>query len=206
MPDLGAYLNDSVIENRHCKAGMALERTKLAERALYRKRVPISDFRVWDDLASLPPATSAADDLALVTGAPGTNPPLIQTSDLKTVTATRIIGVVIQLDPQYQDGGNIKVVIDAGMQTTVADTSATVDLEAYQLIGDGTVSSDLCATAAQDINSLTYAEKQFTLTPTGLVAGDAIYLKISIAVVDGASVTAVIGSIREVLVLQDIYG
>lgn len=79
------------------------------------------------------------------------------------------------------------------MKTTVADVSATIDVEALELLEDGTVSADLCTTAAQNINSTTYDDFDFVITSTTLVAGSRLQVRISIATNDAAGATAVIG-------------
>lgn len=90
------------------------------------------------------------------------------------------------------------------METSVADVSATVDMEAYELQMDGTISSDLCTTAAQSINSLTLANKDFVLTATNLAAGDVLDVRVTIAVNDAASGTAVQGVIDKLILRCDV--
>lgn len=197
-------IKTGVLKNIHCSDAMELERDKLAQRVLGTDNVPLSACRVWDAQQTLLPGTAAADDLAFVTGTLGTNMPSIQTGDLKAAGATtRYASLQAELPEDYEDGQTVTVELVAGMKTTVADVSATIDLQAYRSAEDGTVGSDLCATAAQSINSLTAATKSFTLTPTSLVAGDLLDLRIAIAVNDAATATAVIGCLYAIKVRSD---
>ena len=70
------------------------------------------------------------------------------------------------------------------MGTTVAGTSCVVDVEAYKVGKDNTLGSDICATSATTINSLTFANKDFTITAGTLAAGDVLDIRITITVVD----------------------
>jgi hypothetical protein len=63
-------------------------------------------------------------------------------------------------------GETITLRLSAGMLTTVASSSCTVDVEMYLTNRESLVSgSDLCATSATTINSLTFANKDFTHHP-----------------------------------------
>ena len=91
----------------------------------------------------------------------------------------------------------------AGMKTTVASSSCTIDAEVYRSDETGGVGSDICATALQSINNLTAASKDFTITPTSLVAGDMLDVRIAIATNDSATGTAVIGRLIAIKLLSD---
>lgn len=146
--------------------------------------------------------------LGVVRGTPGTDSIRLQCVDQKANGgATSIVCLTtMTLPPEYVDGETVQVVLNCKMVTTVSDTSAVVDLEAWPDDGDGTVSADICATAAQSINSLTAAAKTFTLTPTSLVAGSKIHLRFTITINDAATGTAVIGQINRAYFLADIKG
>ena len=186
--------------NRDISSQANIERSKMELKTGRSFPVNQCDFRVWDALSSLLPSAGANDDLGLVTGTYGTNAPLIQTGDLKAAGATtRRARVLIPLPDNYADGESVVLRCNAQMVTTVADTSATIDIEAYRLLTDGTLSADLCATSAASINSLTLGSDDFTITATTLVAGDVLDVRVSITVTDGATVTAVIGSLHRLI-------
>lgn len=156
---------------------------------------------------TLSPAASP-DDLRLVGGTFATGVPSIQTPDLHSAGAsTRYCRFQFRLPPEYQAGEEVVVRLYSGMVTHVADTTATVDVEAY-LSNDDTLKtgSDLCSTAAQSINSLTFADINFTITPTSLAAGDVLDIRITIAVNDGANSSAVIGCIGKASMRLGIRG
>jgi hypothetical protein len=89
----------------------------------------------------------------------------------------------------------------------VASVSCTVDCNAYvedYANNDGTMSGDLCATAAQSINSLTFATCSFVIDDdaTGYVIapGDVLQFILSVACNDSGTGTAVIGTLRDIRV------
>jgi hypothetical protein len=173
------------------------------------KRFPVNfmNFRVWDAAQTNLPGTAAADDLALITGTWGTNPLRIQAGDLKAAGATTRRAIVeVPLPECYVAAETVQFIISAGMTTTVADTSCTVDLEVYKRDKIGGISADLCATAATTMNSLTFADKTFTITSTALSAGDVLDVRLSIACTDGATGTAVTPTIGGFDLVCDIRG
>lgn len=170
--------------------------------------IPWCDWRIWDAVASLLPAAGTADDLGLIGGTFGTGVPSIQTGDVKNLGAvTRYARCQVRLPPEYVAGETVTVRLHAGMLTTIASVSATIGVQAYlsgrEAVIDG---SDLCETAAITINSLTLADKDFTLTPTSLAPGDLIDIRVAIATNDSATATAVIGVIGSAELLLDIKG
>lgn len=93
------------------------------------------------------------------------------------------------------------------MVTTVSDGTATLDVEVYKVGRDSLVSgSDICSTGATDINSTTFADKEFVITPTGLSAGDMLDIRIAVAVNDAATGTAVDAAIAAAEALLSIRG
>jgi hypothetical protein len=166
--------------------------------------VRIDTLKVWDDLSANLPGTAATDDLAIIEGTFGTDAPTIQTSDAKATTVTQRLRYQYPLPENYVAGDDVQVRIRGGMITTVSDTTATVDVECYAHDGDGGVGSDLCATAAQTINSLTKADKDFVITTTGLTPGTVLDIRVTIAITDGATGTAVIGEIVSPVMLLDV--
>ena len=92
-----------------------------------------------------------------------------------------------------------------GMETTIADNSCTVDLEAY-IGNDGTLTSDLVATSAQSMNSLTAANYDFTLSTGSVEPGDLIECRLTIVCNDAATGTAVTPAVYKVALLCDTRG
>lgn len=169
--------------------------------------IPLTDFRVWDAMQTLLPGTPSSDDLGLVGGTFGTATPSIRSEDLKTAGATnKRARFLVQLPWEYVAGESISLRFMAGMITTVAGTSATLDCEAYKIQDDpdDAIGSDLVSTSAQSMNSLTFANLDFVITPTTLSPGDILDVRLTIAVNDGASATAVIAGLTSAKLLADV--
>lgn len=197
----------STVTNAAVSSDAAIARSKLAQDALKPFMVNLTDFRIWDAFQTALPGTSSGDDLALVGGTFGTAPPSLRTADLKAAGSTTLRArALIQLPAEYDAGQTILIRISAGMITTIADVAATIDVEAYKSSKANGIGSDLCATAAQNMNSVTFANFDFTITPTGLAAGDLLDVRLSMLVNDAATATAVIGCIGGVDLLCDVKG
>jgi len=197
---------DETLTNQNLAANANIETSKMAQRVLAESVVPVHSFRVWDAVASNPVSAAANDDLGLVTGTWGTNPVRLTAGDLKAAGATtRRIYFSVPVPANYEDGETIQIRIRAKMETTLADVSCTVDLEAY-VGSSGAVSSDLVTTSAQSMNSLTAANYDFTLSGSGVNPGDLIECRLSIACNDAASATAVTPAVYKVSLLCDTRG
>ena len=161
--------------------------------------IPILSAKVWDAPLSSLPTTSSADDLGITVGTWGTSAPVIQTSDLKAAGATSRYARFQWVVPKGFDAvtPSLKLRLNGDMDTTVADTSATIDAVVYENSG-ASISADLCATAAQSINSLTPADKDFTITATSLSEGDVLDIRVAITVTDAATGTSVVGKLNSV--------
>jgi len=182
----------------------SIARASLTQDDLALFPIKVKDLFVWDTPGSAPViATAANDDLAVVYNTHLTLPPTIETGDVKTLTNHRDIGFQFVVPPEYVDGETINLRVNAGAKTTVAGTSLLLDAVVARQ-ADPTV--DICATAAQSINNLVAANKDFVLTPTNVVRGDVLDVVLSIAYVDAATGTAVIGKINKITMLLDIKG
>lgn len=182
-------------------------RSTLAQQDGEEYGVPLDSLRVHDAFNTVLPGTAATDDLALVGGTLGTNAPSIQAGDLKAAGATtRYARFVTYLPPEYVAGQTVLLRFAAGMITTIADASCTLDVECYKSDEDNTVSADLCATAATSINSVTFADKDFTITETNLLPGDMLDVRIAIACNDAGTGTAVIPCVAAIKRVLDTQG
>lgn len=169
--------------------------------------INLTTLRVWDAYQTNLSGTAATDDLALVGGTFATAPPVISAGDLKAAGATtRYARFQMSLPECYDAGETVTLRISAGMVTTIADTSCTVDVQCYKIDKITGIGSDLCATAATTMNSLTFANKDFTITASGLSAGDVFDVRIAVACTDAATGTAVTPTIASIDLLCDIKG
>lgn len=165
--------------------------------------IAFNDCRVHDNLAALLPIAAAADDMGNVPGTVGTTAPSLQGVDFGGASTDEKCTFSVVLPDWYEAGSTIALVANAGMLTTVSDGTATLDVECWvpdYANADGTVSSDLCTTAATTINSTTFADKSFTIDDDvsghALAAGDLLQFRLSFAGSDtgnaGAGITCVI--------------
>lgn len=184
-----------------------LKTSSLDQESLKPFVVDLTTFRVWDAIGTTLPSAAANDDLGLISGTLGTSAPTIETGDLKAAGATtRYARVQIAMPKEYDSAADVVLRIHAKMQTTVADTSATVDVEAYKYDEDGGVGSDLISTSATSINSETGADYDFTVNAATLEPGSILDVRVALAINDGATGTAVIGRIGAVTLMCDTRG
>lgn len=206
MPDTTATINfpaGSLAWN--VLTGVAVTRANHVQDSAVEFPVLLTDGRVHDSGAHLP-TTAASDDLGIGVGTIGTGEFYLTTSDAKATTVTQNARYQMQVPYDYDAGETFQLIVNAGMNTTVSDGTATVDLEVYKSDLDGTVGSDLCATAAQSINSLTAADKTFTVTAASLNPGDLLDVRVTIAITDSATGTAVIGRVNSIRRVLDCRG
>jgi hypothetical protein len=192
--------------NTHINSNAAIARTKLATDSLQSFVIPFTDLRVWDAFQTNLPGTAASDDLALIGGTWGSATPMVKTSDAKATTVTQRARFMVRLPAEYPAAGSVRIRAHAGMGTTVSDTTATIDFEAYESNKEGGLGSDLVSTSAATINSLTLADKDFTVTAAGLAPGDWLDVRMTIAITDGATATAVLGVVGHLALLCDMVG
>lgn len=169
--------------------------------------IPFENWRVWDAFQTNLPGTAAADDLALIGGTFGTNAPSIQAGDLKAAGATtRYARCCVRIPAEFVTGGTVIIRAHAGMKTTQADGTCTIDFSAYKSDQEDGVGSDLVTTSATSINSTTEADKDFTVDSTTLLPGDLLDIRMAIACNDGATGTAVIPFVGMVALVIDVKG
>ncbi len=168
--------------------------------------VPLEHMRVHDALASALPTTASADDMGFIPGTFGTDAPTLQGVDFGGTATDEKCRFQYRLPVEYVDGQTITLRCHAGMLTTVSDGTATLDAEVYLDDGEGAVGSDICATAAQSINSLTLADIDFTVTPAGVVSGSLLDIRLSFAGSDTGDLGVMIPTITAVSMLLDVKG
>lgn len=181
--------------------------TILKQDALAIFPVNMMDLRVWDAIHTNLPGTAATDDLALVGTTFGSTAPVITAGDCKALGATsRYARFMVELPECYEAGETVTLSLSAGMVTTVASASCTVDVECYKIDKVTGIGSDLCTTSATTINSLVFAAKVFTITPSSLIAGDVLDIRLTITCNDAATATVVKPTIAGIDLLCDIRG
>jgi len=204
---VGAFsIPAGAVRNATVASDAEIARTKLALDSLRSFPIELTRLRVWDAITSLLPSAAAADDLALIGGTFGGASPSVRTSDAKDTSITQRARLLVHLPESFETGGNLRLRLRAGMITTVANGTATVDVEAYQSDKEGGVGSDLVATDATTINSLDFANIDFVISAGALSAGAWLDIRITIAITDASTATAVIGALGSIELLADIRG
>lgn len=195
------------VGNAHVSSSADIARSKLAQDTLSVFPVKMTDMRVHDAPTTILPAAAANDDLGLYGTTFATDSIYLSAGDLKAAGPTsRYARCQIVLPECYDAAETVQIRVHAGMETTAADTTCTVDIQACEIDGENGVGADLVTTAAQSMNALIYADIDFTLTATDLVAGDVLDVRIVVACNDGATGTAVTPVIGKVSLLCDIRG
>lgn len=169
--------------------------------------IPAHEWRKTDGV-TVNAATAATTNFGVVYGSDGTDFPHLETIDGKAATTAVVSRIIVKLPSNYVAGSAITIRARVGMKTTVSDNTnaTTIDFNAYSNSGVANGgSADLVTTAAQSCNSLTAANKDFTVTPTSLVAGQDLHIKMVLTVTDAATATAVIGTVNHVEVLTTTY-
>jgi len=169
--------------------------------------IPAHEWRKTDGV-TVNAATAASTNFGVVYGTDGTDFPHLETIDSKNATTAVVSRVIVKLPANYVAGSAITIRARCGMKTTVASNSGstTIDFSAYSNSGVANAgSADLVTTNAQSINSLTAANYDFTVTPTGLVAGQDLHIKMTLTVTDSATGTAVIGTVNHCEILTTTY-
>jgi len=181
-------------------------RALLAQQDLAERGVSLAGLQIWDNVGNSLPSAAADDDLGFVSGTYGTDAITIQSGNAASGSVTQYGRFFVDVDDSFVLGETMSMRVRSGMITTVADTSATVDLQVYVGDGDGAVGSDLCTTAAQSMNSLTKANYDFTINAESLVNGDVLDCRVAVAITDSATATDVIGEISAIKFRRDIKG
>jgi len=181
-------------------------RSNLVQDALAEYPIQLTDVRVHDAMHTNLPGTAADDDMALITGTPGTDAPTLQGVDFGGASTDEKGAFEFTLPPEYDAGETLTVRVRGAMLTTISDGTALVDVECWKKDDDGAVGSDICATSAQSINSVTPADKDFTITPAGLAPGDVLVIRVAFSGSDTGNAGVMIPEISKISVLADIKG
>lgn len=104
-----------------------------------------------------------------------------QTNGGTTAAATETAAFQFPLPAEYQAGGAVTVRVRAKV-SALQEVADTVDV-AVKKVGDAGLGADICATAAQALTA-EYADYDFTVTPTGLAAGDVLNVVVTLATDD----------------------
>ena len=206
LEDAGTSVGTVKVRFSNVDENAAVARSAIVQEDLVPYTIPLTSIRVHDAMATNLPGTAANDDMGLITGTPGTDAPTLQGVDFGGTSTDEKGAFEFVLPAEYVTGQTITLRVTGAMLTTVSDGTATVDAECWVATSAGAVGSDICATAAQSINSLTSADKDFTITPTSLAAGDRLIVRLSFAGSDTGNAGVMIPEVSRVQMLLDIKG
>jgi hypothetical protein len=114
----------------------------------------------------------------------GTNQFFLNGEVTQNETETSVGNAIVYLPSDYKSGGTLTVAVVTDIVGSGSLGACTIDVEAFKISKtDGSVGSDLVTTAAQTVNA-TVAEDTFVITPTGLVAGDALQVQLTSVVIE----------------------
>ena len=187
---------DGSIDTAHYAAG-SVDRTAMAEKALDVFGINLGNVRT--NAGAVLGVVEAADTFYAQIG---TNQLFIQGEEALSETEASIGWFEIYLPPNYVAAGD--VTIRAVVDVTGAGTlgTCTIDFEVRESDNDGAIGSDICATAATAVTA-TAAAKDFTVTATGLVAGDKLVCKMTTSIAESAG-TAIRAVITKLQLLCDV--
>jgi hypothetical protein len=205
FPDGALFQGTVTLADVTIKPGIT--RGNMAQQSAAQFASPWESWRVHDAYQTILPGTAASDDVGLIGGVFGTGCPSIQTSDAKATTVTQYARAVIRMPIEYDAATNVSLMFHAGMKTTASDGTATLAVEAYLSDKEGLVDgADKVTTAATTINSLTLTDKTYALSAGSLSPGDVLDVKITVAITDTATPTAVLGWIGGAWLQCDVRG
>jgi hypothetical protein len=189
----GVYSDSATITNSMIATSAAIAGSKLAQGTNRAFALPLESWEIHNAHRTVLTATANTDDLGYIPGTFATASPKISAGDLKAAGATtRYARRSVYVPGDYEDGETLTLRFWAGMLTTIADNTCTLDVSAYLSDGASGIGADLISTAATDINSTSLANIDFLITPTGLVAGSKLLdVRIAIACNDAATGTVV---------------
>jgi len=119
-------------------------------------------------------------------------------------TAVHEVRAVVELPAEYVASADVQLIVNAEVDDSGGGTlgACTVDVEAYELADDGTVGADLCATAAQSIDTAA-ADDAFTITDAGLAPGDRLQVYVRTTVIENADAGTLRGRLNSIRLAAD---
>lgn len=133
------------------------------------------DFRkdgAWKTVVDATPGSSLLGQAATTAGVN-----LVGNAVSGTTTSDKA-QIDVVLPAWYVSGAAITVRVRAKWTTTLLTVSSKVDVVA-KIAADGTLGSDICTTAAQQVTTA-FANYDFVITPTDRVAGETLTLQLAL--------------------------
>ena len=189
--------------------GISLARSGLVQDDLKIYGIPLENLRTTATGQPLgATAGTPAGAFGITYGTHGTASPLVVGEAASGNTKTDKARFQFPLPPEYVSGETVTLRVRCKEAVGAATVSTTIDAEVYENDKDGAPAgspTDLCATAAQDVTD-TIGNKDFTVTPTGLVAGDMLDVELTGVTTDTGGTVGTVLTITSVEMLLDIKG
>ena len=166
----------------------------------FTQRLSLQDFKLPATLLQLA-ASPGSSILGLTSGTHGSASPILTGNGANNNSKSDSARILFTVPPQYATGSTVTVRVRCKVSAAAA-TAQTIDVLAFRSDLAAGVSSDLCTTAAQTITT-SYANYDFTLTPSAMAAGDVIDLLVTLLANDTSGTGTITGTISNVEV---IYG
>jgi len=158
-----------------------------------------------NDDGSIIAAAASSGKMGITSGGHGTGGIKLVGEAAQNNTKTDYFITSFMLPPNYVAGSAITIKFTAKYSGSGTAGTKTLDMEAYKLAKAGTVGSDLCSTTVQTITSSS-VEYSFTVTPTGLVAGDKVQIIGTLVVQETGNVSTLTGEVSDARACYDIKG
>lgn len=186
--------------------GMSVGRAGIVQDDNKVYALPLDTWLVTGTGAKLGTAAGTpAGAFGLTVGAHGTNSPRIVGEAASGNTKTNKMRRTFTLPAEYVSGESITLRIPCKEAVGAATVSTTIDAVVHKSDGAGGIGADLCATAAQDVTT-DAANKDFDITPAGLVAGDELDIEITGVTTDTGGTQGTILTVYRPALLLDIKG
>lgn len=197
---------DNSIPGTALKNAADIARSQLAQEALEPQAVPLQEFRTSGTGALLGTAAGTpAGAMGLTYGTHGTGTPKLVGESASGNSKTNTARVVVTLPDNYDAGETITLRVRARI-TANANTSKTLDVEAFKVNGEAGVSgSDLYAGAAQALTT-SWANYDYSLNPGTLSPGDEVDIELTAVIDDTGGANGAVAEIGRVQLLRDIRG
>ena len=179
-------------------------RSGLTTDAATAYNIPLSRMGLSTTLAMLG-ASAGAGYFGMTPGTFGSAAPKLIGEAASGNTKTDTCRFLFALPAEYVAAGTITVRVKARMNNTLT-VGGSIDVTGcYKTDGAAGIGSDLCTTTLQALTT-SFANYDFTITPTGLAAGDLLDIQLTGIATDTGGATGYLIEIGAVEILLDVKG
>ncbi len=180
-------------------------RSDLGEDSAAVYAVPLTSLLTHATMVTLGSAAGTpSGDCGLTPGTFGSASPVVIGESASGNSKSDACRFLFKLPAEYVAGGDITLRVHS-MITGNVNVAQTVDASAYLTDGAAGIGSDLVTTSAITLTT-SFADHDFTITPTSLVAGNILDIQLTIAANDTGASNNKLCKIGAVSLLLDIKG